>query len=136
MGSILLLVGILLMLVMVGMVFGVIAKLTTDFVVPIMFLRGSQCLAGWKELLELISANFASFVLYLLFQVVLGDGGPAYWCWLLSSPPAASPGCLLIIPYLGTVLLLPVLVFKRSYSLHYLAQYGREYDAFPPATAV
>jgi hypothetical protein len=38
-------------------------------------------------------------------------------------------GCLLAIPYLGTVLLLPVLVFKRSYSLYYLAQYGREYDA-------
>jgi hypothetical protein len=37
------------------------------------------------------------------------------------------------IPYLGTVLLLPVLVFKRSYSIYFLRQFGPEYDVFPPA---
>jgi hypothetical protein len=26
--------------------------------------------------------------------------------------------------------LLPVLMFKRAYSLYYLAQYGRPYDVF------
>jgi len=41
-------------------------------------------------------------------------------------------GCLLALPYLGTVLLLPVLVFKRGYSIHYLAQYGPDYDVFAP----
>ena len=41
----------------------------------------------------------------------------------------------LMIPYLGAVLLLPISVFQRSYSIHYLAQYGREYDVFPPVTA-
>ena len=41
-------------------------------------------------------------------------------------------GCLMALPYLGTVLLLPVLVFKRSYSLYFLAQFGPEYDVFPP----
>ena len=44
-------------------------------------------------------------------------------------------GCLLVLPYLGTVLLLPVLVFRRSYSLCYLAQYGGEYDVFAPPSA-
>jgi len=33
-------------------------------------------------------------------------------------------------------LLLPVLIFKRAYSLYYLAQFGPEYDVFPqPAAA-
>jgi hypothetical protein len=41
-------------------------------------------------------------------------------------------GCFLIIPYLGTVLLLPVLILKRAYSLYYLAQYGPEFDCFTP----
>ena len=41
-------------------------------------------------------------------------------------------GCFLAIPYVGTVLLLPVLVFQRAYSLHFLAQFGREYDVFTP----
>jgi hypothetical protein len=39
-------------------------------------------------------------------------------------------GCVLMIPFLGTVLLLPILVFKRSYSLYYLAQYGEQFDVF------
>jgi hypothetical protein len=38
----------------------------------------------------------------------------------------------MIIPYIGTVLLLPVAVFKRSYSIYYLAQYGPPYDVFSP----
>ena len=40
--SILVLVGVVLVLIAVGLVFAVIAKLTTDFVVPIMFLRGAN----------------------------------------------------------------------------------------------
>jgi len=44
-------------------------------------------------------------------------------------------GCFLAIPYVGTVLLLPVLVFQRAYSLHFLAQFGPAYDVFPPAAA-
>jgi hypothetical protein len=39
-------------------------------------------------------------------------------------------GCLLGIPYLGTVLFLPVLVFLRSYSACFLAQFGPDYDVF------
>ena len=39
--------------------------------------------------------------------------------------------CLMALPFLGTVLLLPVLVFKRAYPLCYLAQYGPQYDVFP-----
>ena len=40
--------------------------------------------------------------------------------------------CFLLVPFVGTVVLLPILVFKRAYSLYYLAQYGPEYDVFPP----
>jgi hypothetical protein len=28
--------------------------------------------------------------------------------------------------------LLPVLIFKRAYPLYFLAQFGPEYDVFPP----
>jgi hypothetical protein len=40
-----------------------------------------------------------------------------------------------MIPYLGTVLMLPILVFERSYSLYYLAQYGPEWDVFAAAVS-
>lgn len=131
--AILVLVGLVVVLMAIGMVFFVIAKLTTDFVVPIMFLRTGKCLSAWRELLGLISVNLPGFVLYLLFQVVLGIAiGALVVIAILVT--CCCAGCLLIIPYLGTVLLLPVLAFKRAYSLHYLAQYGPHYDVFPPPT--
>jgi hypothetical protein len=126
--------AVVLAFVGVAIVFFVIAKLTTDFVVPIMFLRGKKCLEGWGELLGLLSAGVGNFVVYLLFQLVLGVAiGALVVAVVLVT--CCTAGCLLMIPYLGTVLFLPVLVFKRSYSLHYLAQFGREYDVFPVATA-
>ena len=44
-------------------------------------------------------------------------------------------GCLMMLPYIGTVVLLPVLVFERSYSLYYLGQFGPAYAVFPSASA-
>ena len=38
--------------------------------------------------------------------------------------------CLSALPYLGTVLLLPVPTFKRSFSLLYLRQFGPDFDLF------
>jgi len=125
------LVGLGLVFLGAALLFGVVGKLTNDFVVPIMALRRSTCLAGWAEFGRLLAAHPLRFFLYLLFQIVIGLAimlivvlGVLLTCCLA--------GCILMLPYLGTVLLLPVLVFCRAYSLHYLAQYGRPYDAFAP----
>ena len=121
-------IGLVLVLIGVAIVFAIIRKFTTDFVVPIMFLRRTTCRESWKELLALLTANAGEFALYILFQIVLGMAIGAMILALVLVTCCCA-GCLMAIPYLGTVLLLPVLVFKRSYSLYYLAQYGREYDA-------
>jgi hypothetical protein len=42
---------------------------------------------------------------------------------------------LLLIPYIGTVITLPIWYTLRAFSLEFLAQFGLEYDLFPPATA-
>ena len=123
------LIGVVLVMVAVGIVFFLIAKLTTDFVAPIMFLRGGRCLNAWRELFGLISANVGHFVLYLLFQIVLGIAISAIVLAAILVTCCCAC-CLMAIPYIGTVLLLPVLMFKRAYSAHYLAQFGREYDVF------
>jgi len=131
-GAILALIAIGLMLIVVGVVFGLIGKFTTDFVVPIMFLRGRTCRESWGELLGLLSANVCHFVLYVLFQIVLGLA-IGIIVLLVILVTCCCAGCLMALPYLGTVFLLPILAFNRSYSLYYLAQYGREYDVFPPS---
>lgn len=132
-------VGIMILLafgmgmVAIGILFLLIRKLTTDFVVPIMFLRGSRCLAAWNEFRKLLGANFSQFVLYLLFQIAIHII-IAVAVLIVVIVTCCIAGCLLSIPYLGTVLLLPVSVFNRSYSLYYLAQYGSAYNVFQPAT--
>lgn len=123
--------GALLMIIAVAIGFAVIGKLLTDFVVPLMFLRGTKCLAGWGELRGLLVAHIGSFVLYFLMQIVLGLA-IALMVLVVVLATCCIAGCFMVIPYLGTVLLLPVLVFKRAYSLHFLAQFGPEYDVYPP----
>jgi len=123
--------GALLAFIVAVIAFAVIGKLTTDFVVPVMFLRQGKCLQAWRELRELLQARFGSFVLYLLMQIVLGIG-IGLLVLIVVLVTCCIAGCFLAIPYIGTVLLLPVLVFRRAYSVHFLAQFGREYDVFPP----
>lgn len=125
------LAGTGLVLLGLAIVLALIEKFTTDFVVPIMFLRSSGCVAAWRELLALMSANAGRFALYVLFQIVLAIVIGAIVLGVVVATCCIA-GCLLLIPYLGTVVLLPILVFKRSYALYYLAQYGPELDVFPP----
>ncbi len=120
-----------LVIVAIAIVFAVISKFTTDFIVPIMFLRTTSCVAAWREFLTLLSVNKGRFVLYILFQIViaLAIGAIVLTAVFVTCCCAA---CILALPYIGTVLMLPVLVFKRAYSLLYLGQYGPEFDVFRP----
>jgi len=108
-------------------------KLTRDFVVPIQFVRSCRCREAWGILLRLIALQPGKFVLYLLFQLVLTIAIGAM-VLILCVVTCCIAWCVLVIPYIGTVVLLPILIFKRAYSVHYLAQYGREYSPVP-ATA-
>jgi hypothetical protein len=121
--------GALLFVIVLGIVFFVIRKLTMDFVVPIMFLRRKKCLECWRELRGLFSGNIGNFILYFLFQIVLAMV-IGMMVLILVIVTCCIAGCFMALPYLGTVLLLPVHVFNRSYSLCYLAQFGREFDVF------
>ena len=131
-GGIMVLIALGVGIVLISVFFLLIRKLTTDFVVPIMYLRGSRCLAAWKEFRQLLGANFGGFLLYLLFQIVMiiVIGMIVLAVVLLT---CCIAGCFMLIPYIGTVLLLPVILFKRAYSLYYLAQYGPNYNVYQPA---
>lgn len=115
----------------VGILFALVGKFTNDFVVPIMYLHGMTCMDGWREFKELLSMNKGRFALYILFHIVLSI---AIGIIILSIVfmTCCCAGCFFAIPIVGTVLLLPIFVFKRSYSLYYLAQYGRDLNVFVP----
>jgi hypothetical protein len=118
-------------LLLIWLVLFLVKKLTLDFVVPIMFLRTSSCTAAWGKFLEILFARKGSFILYLLFQLVISIVIGAMLLAMICITCCCA-GCIMLIPYVGTVLLLPVLVFKRAYSLCYLRQFGPDFDVFTP----
>ncbi len=125
--------GVVISLIIIALIitFSLIGKFTMDFVVPIMFLRTTSCRAGWREFLRVLSSNKGRFFLYILFQIVIGIAiGAIIMTGMCITCCCAA--CVLAIPYIGTVLILPLLVFKRAYSLLYLGQFGPELDVFSP----
>ncbi len=129
---ILVVAALILLLIPLAIIFGVIGKFLKDFVVPIMYIQKATCMAGWSRFMSVLSANKCRFAMYILFQILIGMViGTIVLAVVLAT--CCCAGCVLAIPYVGTVLMLPILVFKRSYSLYYLGQYGAEFDVFAKA---
>jgi hypothetical protein len=118
-------------LIMLVIVLALVSKFTQDFVVPIMYLRSTTCVIAWKEFLEIVSARKGALFVYLLFQFVISMAVSAV-ILAFALVTCCCACCFMMIPYIGTVILLPVLVFERAYSLHYLRQFGSDFDVFIP----
>ena len=116
---------------------GVFFKFTNDFVVPIMFLHDKSALDAWREFWSMLSANKLPFAVYILFQIALAVAIAAivFAAALTACCLCCCTACLWFVPYINTVVLLPVLVLKLAYSLFYLRQFGPEFDVFAPAVA-
>jgi len=125
-------------LLLMGLVYGLIVLLTDDFVVPVMYLRRCGVRAAWKECIGLLKSRLGAFVLYTVIlvaaNIVLG---------LITALGAMLACCCLccvawvfLIPlaggYLFTVFILPLRVWRRSYALYFLAQFGGSYNVFEP----
>ena len=107
---------------LVALGFLVIERLTRDFVVPIMYRRRIGALAAWGELSSLVKRALGPIVLYLLFQIVFQAVLATIKLMIL-----AATCCLAGLPYIGAVILLPLLVFERAYSVSFLEQFGQEW---------
>ena len=99
--------------------------LVSSFMVPIMYRRRCRALEGMKAALAAIAAYPGPVILYALFKFVL-----LVAVVLISCVLACVTCCIAAIPYVGTVLLLPVHVFMMSYLLLFVRQFGPEYDAW------
>jgi hypothetical protein len=118
------------MWIIVGIVTGYIGRLLEDFIVPAMYKHDLTATEAWGKFLPVLRSRFWTFVLYGLFYMVLGiASASAVAAFVIIT--CCIGGCLLGIPYLGAVILLPITVFFRSYSVAYLAQFGAEWDLNP-----
>ncbi len=122
-GLIAILLGVVFFLLF-ALVFGLAEALLSDFVVPIMYLRDLRVMDAWRVLrYELLPGRWGPFALFYLLAHVLG-AAVGMLVMLLGLMTCGCACCLAWLPYLGTVLLLPVAVFMRSYALGFLAQLG------------
>ena len=128
-GLLAIVIGLLLLLVlMVG--YSVISLVLHDFVVPIMFLRRIPVHTAWREFrLSFWQDNQGAVVLFFLMRFVLNIavGILAVVVILLS--------CLIaLVPYVGSVLLLPLTVFQVAYPLAFIQQFGPQWQVFATET--
>ena len=112
---------------LLGVGFAYIARLLEDFVVPLMYQRRLKTIDAWRVFLSLHSQNVGSFIAYFLWMMLLGFAWSiVIFAFVLLT--CCIGGILLAIPYLGTVLLLPMLVFLRALGPTFLGQFGDDFN--------
>ena len=103
--------------------------LTVNFMVPVMYRRRCRAYQSFRAATSVISRHPGEIVLYCLFLIVLALASAMVGCVV-----TCATWCIAAIPYVGAVILLPVFVLLRSFSLLFLRQFGPEYDVWASFT--
>jgi hypothetical protein len=105
----------------------IVSLLLDEFVVPTMYLRGERVMTAWATVRrEILQDNTWTIVLFFLMRLVLSLG-----IGVLAIIATCATCCLVALPYIGSVILLPLSVFMRAYTLHFLEQFGDPWRFFP-----
>lgn len=107
-----------------------ISLFLNDFVVPIMYKHKISTSKAWFKFLPILSRHLGYFILYGLFIFVLTI--LVVISVVLFGLFTCCIGFLfLIIPYIGSVLLLPISYIFRAFSVEFLEQFGDDFIIFP-----
>ncbi len=99
--------------------------LLESFVVPLMYRFDLTATAAWRTLLPWLKRYPGWFLAY---AVVLFLAAIAFQVVILVL--CLFTCCIVLLPYVGTVMLLPVWVLYRAYSVEFLAQFHPDFDLF------
>ena len=95
------------------------------FMVPVMYRRRCRAFEAFKSVVSLLGRYPGEFVLYCLFFIVLAIAVAIVGCVVV-----CATCCIAAIPYVGTVILLPIFVLLRAFSFCFLRQFGPQYDVW------
>jgi hypothetical protein len=126
------LIGLIFLMMII--LIGFISTFLDGFVVPIMYKHRLTATKGWGRFLSLFGKYPFHFILFGLFMFVM------IILFIIFVITAGLLTCcigflILIIPYISTVVTLPIWYWFRAFSVEFLAQFGDEYDLFPPVEA-
>jgi hypothetical protein len=107
----------------------------SHFVVSIMYRDGIGVMAAWSRFFSLFRTNVLNFIAYVFFCLILQVG-------VMAAIMAAGFGTccigfvLLAIPYIGSVILLPIETTLRGLGPDFLQQFGPEWTIGSATPAV
>jgi hypothetical protein len=122
--------GIIIMICF-GFVAAFVALMLEAFVIPIMYKFDLKATEAWRYFLPWLKARPWQFVLYAVFVIALVF---VFLCFFALI--CLLTCCIVALPYVGTVILLPLYVTYRIFSLEFLAQFDPNFDVFTPPEIV
>jgi hypothetical protein len=99
--------------------------LVTQLMVPIMYRQRCRARLAFAQAVDLVTSHPGPILLYVLFLLLL-----AVAVFMISCAITCATCCIAAIPYVGTVILLPIPVTLGAFSLLFLRQFGPDYDAW------
>jgi len=99
--------------------------LVCQLMVPIMYRQRCRARLAFAQAVDLVSLQPGPILLYVLFLLLL-----AVAAFMIACAVTCATCCIAAIPYVGTVILLPIPVTLGAFSLLFLRQFGTEYDVW------
>src|SRR5438094_2046684 len=99
--------------------------LISHFMVAIMYRRRYLALEAFSAAVSLITNYPGEITLYCLFWIALGIGAAITACAVILATCGIG-----LISYIGTVILLPLVVCLRAFGLRLIRQFGSDYDVW------
>ena len=99
--------------------------LVSQVMAPIMYRQRCRARAAFAQAVRLVSAHPGPILLYVLFFMLL-----AVAMVMVSCVVTCATCCIAAIPYVGTVILLPIPVTLGAFFLLFLRQFGPDYDVW------
>jgi len=118
-------IGSLLFLFVFWLSISIFIGVVSYFMAPVMYRRRCRALEAFRDVTLLIAHNLSSFVLFCLFGIVL-----VLAVLMIGTIVTCATCCLAALPYIGTVILLPLFVCLRAFGLLFLRQFGPDYDVW------
>ena len=123
------LAGTIIFIIVIAMIY--IDFFLTTFVVPIMHRERVGTMAAWARFLTVFREHPGSFFLFGLVYMALTVAGTL--AFALAGLLTCCIGIVLMaIPYVGSVITLPMSVFLRYFTLDFLGQFGDEFRLLDP----
>ncbi|MFZ5518000.1 MAG: DUF7544 domain-containing protein [Candidatus Zhuqueibacterota bacterium] len=129
---IVLIAGMALLFLLLIIIISYISLFLNEFIVPIMYKNRMLTIQAWYKFLPLFMKHWFYFIAYGLLIFLL------YIILVIAIVTFGLFTCcigflLLIIPYVGSVILLPVSFTFRAFSVLFLEQFGEQFTLFPRA---